>query len=240
VLTASGAESPSSAHKRGVLRSRPDNGAGKIGPVGTGPIGIGQGRDGLRFVPGSVIGKGPRPLIIMLHGAGATASDVLPMVADRAEQEAVIVLAPDARGATWDVIGRGYGPDVAFVDEAVDYLFESYAIDPRRIAIAGFSDGASYALSLGLINGNFVSDVLAFSPGFMLPTETEDRPRIFVSHGRDDTVLPIDRCGRRIVATLEQAGYDVDYREFVGGHVVPSELVGVAFDRFLRPREPQP
>ena len=38
-------------------------------------------------------------------------------------------------------------------------------IDPSRIAMAGFSDGASYSLSVGLANGDLFSAVFGFSPG---------------------------------------------------------------------------
>jgi predicted esterase len=169
----------------------------------------------------------------MLHGAGASAFDILAMIVEAAERHSVIVLAPDSRGRTWEVIQREYGPDVMFLDRALDQVFRTCAIDPKHIAIAGFSDGASYALSIGLINGRMFSDILAFSPGFAAPTRTEDAPRIFVSHGREDPVLPIERCGQRVAAALKESGYDVEYREFSGGHVVPAELIEVAFARFL-------
>ena len=58
--------------------------------------------------------------------------------------------------------------------------------------------GASYALSVGLTNGDLFSDILAFSPGFMAPAVRHGAPNIFISHGTQDTVLPIDRCSRRI------------------------------------------
>jgi predicted esterase len=103
------------------------------------------------------------------------------------------------------VIRHQYGPDVTFLDRALEQLFGTYAVDPERIAIAGFSDGASYALSLGLINGCLFRDVLAFSPGFAAPTRTEDAPKIFVSHGRQDAVLPVERCGRKVSAALKQS-----------------------------------
>ena len=169
----------------------------------------------------------------MLHGAGASAHDVMPMVSPCADERSVLVLAPDVRGATWDLIQRDYGPDVAFLDHALEEVFRTYAVDPERIAIAGFSDGASYALSLGLVNGSLFRDVLAFSPGFAAPSQTVDQPRIFISHGRQDAVLPIDHCGERVAAALKQSGYDVDYRAFSGGHVVPVEMVAAAFARFL-------
>ena len=77
-----------------------------------------------------------------------------------------------------------------------------------------------------------LADVLAFSPGFAAPAEVRGSPRVFLSHGRADAVLPIERCGRRLARGLRQAGYDLDYREFAGGHVVPSDMVEAAFARF--------
>ena len=64
------------------------------------------------------------------------------------------------------------------------------------VTVCGFSDGASYALSIGLANGDLFGHVLAWSPGFVAPPEFVGRPRVFVSHGTDDRVLPIDRCSR--------------------------------------------
>jgi len=93
--------------------------------------------------------------------------------------------------------------------------------DPNHIAIAGFSDGASYALSVGVTNGDLFSHILAFSPGFIAPADQVGQPRCFISHGKSDTVLPIERCSRRIVLGLQQSGYDVLYREFEGAHTVP-------------------
>jgi phospholipase/carboxylesterase len=45
-------------------------------------------------------------------------------------------------------------------------------------------------------------------------------------------VLPIERCSRRLVPQLEATGYEVDYREFRGGHIVPEELARNAFEAF--------
>lgn len=206
------------------------------GPLQTGtfPIGLDHRRDGLAHVPASWLRTNqPGPLLLMLHGAGGSAAHVLPMVQEDAESHGVLVLAPDARDATWDVIRGGFGPDVAFIDLALSQAFTTYAIDPDRIAIGGFSDGASYALSLGLSNGDLFSDVLAFSPGFAAPAEVDGTPRIFLSHGRADEVLPIERCGRRLARELQRASYDLDYCEFAGGHVVPPNLVKAAFARFM-------
>lgn len=224
--------SPPDAHAQGILTARPSGTAAEPA-AGTRKLGIGGERDGLLRIPQVIAAHRPAPLLIMLHGAGGSAANVMPIVADSAEAHGIVVLAPDSRDVTWDVIHTNFGDDVAFLDRALGEAFRSCPIDPARVAIAGFSDGASYALSLGLINGAVFRDIIAFSPGFMLPTQTEDRPAIFISHGREDPVLPIERCGRRIAVRLRALGYDVDYREFVGGHVVPTEMVGTAFRRFL-------
>jgi predicted esterase len=86
-----------------------------------------------------------------------------------ADEAGLVLLAPESRGTTWDVLRGGYGPDVAFIDRALEQTFGRYAVDPRRLAVGGFSDGASYALSLGITNGDLFGHVLAFSPGFMAP-----------------------------------------------------------------------
>ncbi len=79
----------------------------------------------------------------------------------------MIVLAVDSHQKTWDMIRGGYGADIAFIDKALAQTFTRYAIAPNRVAIAGFSDGASYALSVGITNGDLFTHVIAFSPGFM-------------------------------------------------------------------------
>lgn len=217
----------------GVLHLKPYPQHARTPHAGTAPLGLGQARDGLVHVPASVRADTPAPLVLMLHGAGSSASDVLPIVQDCADAHATVVLAPDSRGATWDLLERGFGPDVSFIERALETVFAACPIDPEQIAIAGFSDGGSYALSLGLTNGAFFRAIIAFSPGFASPPRVEDAPRIFISHGREDRVLPIERCGRRVATSLREAGHDIDYREFIGGHVVPSDLVVAAFQRFL-------
>ncbi len=224
------------SHAEGRLSARPRAGAVHE-PGGAGERGLELGRrrrDGLLYVPLKYHPARPAPVVVLLHGAGGDARGTLPILRAEADLRGALVLVPESGASTWDVIAGQYGPDVAFIDRALESLFERYAVNPERIAVAGFSDGASYALSLGLSNGDLFRDILAFSPGFAAPAQVVGRPRVFISHGDDDRVLPIDRCGRPLSKRLAKAGYDVDYREFQGGHVVPPELVRAAMQRFLR------
>jgi phospholipase/carboxylesterase len=215
---------------RGRLRARPGGEAQPAGPAyapGLHPIGLGGRRDGLLRVPPPGGGDGAFPLVVMLHGAGGNAAGTLPLI--DAAAPGALVLAPESRGPTWDVILGAYGPDVSFLDAALRAVFGRHRVDGRRVALAGFSDGASYALSLALGNGDLFTHALAFSPGFAAPPEPPvGRPRLFVSHGAEDDVLPIGACSRRLVPRLRARGYEVRYREFAGGHFVPSELASEA------------
>ena len=220
----------------GRLQARPVATSGP-GPVGLWPLDLGAARDAYLYVPPTYRAQRPAPLVVLLHGAGEDARDGLALLRAQADGAGLILLAPSSREYTWDVIAsRRYGPDVTAIDRALEWALSRYAVDPSRVALGGYSDGASYALTLGIANGDLFTHVLAFSPGFLAPTGREGSPRVFVSHGTRDGWLPIDRCSRVIVPRLERAGYEVRYREFEGGHVVPPEIALEAVGWFVAER----
>jgi len=206
----------------GRLKARPREGV-KTSSSGRFMLGLDRERDAILELP-KTGGSSPLPLLVMLHGAGQSAEDMFWYLGSAHEQAGVAVLAPNSRDDTWDVLGGSFGPDVEFLNRALERVFDTVAIDPARVAVGGFSDGASYALSLGLINGDLFNRVVAFSPGFVIDGAPHGKPHFFISHGKRDHILPIGRCGRRIVAELKARGYDVTYREFDGDHEVPPEI----------------
>ena len=214
----------------GRLSSRPRPPAPGRPPTGLVPLQLsGSDRDGAVYVPPIYRHDIPAPLILSLHGAGGSGRRGLRRLQSLADASGLIVLVPDSRGGTWDVVrSGGFGPDVEFLDRALDLVFARYNVDPARMVAEGFSDGASYALSLGLLNGDLFTHVIAFSPGFVTDGSRRGKPRIFLSHGVQDRVLPIDLCSRRIVQQVRGDGYDVRYTEFDGGHEVPLEIAGAA------------
>ena len=188
--------------EEGRLRARPGNTTATDSERGLQQLGLGSKRDGLLYVPTGYTAERPAPLVLMLHGAGGNAEHGLSPFRDLADTAGFLLLAPDSRGRTWDIILGEYGPDVAFIDQVLAYTFSRYSIDQNRLAVEGFSDGASYALSLGITNGDLFTSIIAFSPGFMAPAGQYGTPGVFISHGVHDQVLPIDRCSRRIVPRL--------------------------------------
>jgi phospholipase/carboxylesterase len=219
--------------RQGRLEARPRPVRMQSLQLGLMPLGLGGKRDGFVYVPTGYRADRPAPLVVMLHGAGGQAHHALGILQQLAEVEGFIIVAPDSRGPTWDAIRGEYGPDVEFIDQALAWVFERYAVDPAHLAVGGFSDGASYGLSLGISNGDLFTHVLAFSPGFAAPAEQHGEPHLFVSHGTRDTVLPIEPCSRRLVPRLQGVGYDVLYREFDGPHTVPAEISREAVQWFL-------
>ena len=208
------------------LRARPR--AGAAASIANGRLGLTDGeRDALLQLP-SASPRGPVPLLVFLHGATQSGAGMLRRIGAAADAAGVAVLAPDSRGTTWDAIRGRFGEDVAFLDRALDYVFARLPVDPERLAIGGFSDGASYAISLGLANGDLFPRIVACSPGFVISTAAHGRPRVFVSHGTADQILPIDQCSRVIVPRLRSMGYDVTFREFEGRHEMPSPVLSDA------------
>ncbi|WP_229401429.1 alpha/beta hydrolase [Micromonospora okii] len=218
---------PAQDHRHGRLAARPAaptaRGRRGLAPV-TGPDGE---QTALLYAPDDADDR-PYRVVVLLHGAGGSARQALDLLLPLADAHRLLLVAPQAVSSTWDLIGEGFGPDVGRVDGLLAGVFAGYPV--ADVTFGGFSDGASYALSLGLTNGDLVGAVLAFSPGFAAPLVAHGRPRIFVSHGAADRVLPVDVCSRRLVPRLHALGYRVDYAEFDGGHEVPDELRRRAVD----------
>ncbi|MES1240106.1 MAG: phospholipase [Acidobacteriota bacterium] len=214
----------SEAARSARLQARPGSPTGPAPKPGLQELGLEKRRDGFLYIPQGYSAERPAPLMVLLHGAGRRATNALGPIQKLADDAGLILLAIDSRGETWDVLEGGYGPDVAFLDRALTRVFSRCAVDPARVAAEGFSDGASYALSLGVANGDLFTHLIAFSPGFLAPKDQRGKPKVFLSHGTRDEILSIVSTSRRIVPQLRDAGYDVTYREFDGDHTVPGPI----------------
>jgi phospholipase/carboxylesterase len=222
-----GGTDPNAGAGTGRLFARVADPTGSTAP-GIHPLGLESGRDGLLYVPTSYNADTPAPLALVLHGAGRDSSELVTPMRPLVDATGLVLVAPDARSATWDAIGGSFSWDVDFINRALTSVFSRVRVDPARVRIIGFSDGATYSLSLGIINGDLFSRIVAFSPGFVVSRTATGKPKIFITHGTSDTVLPIDQTSRVIVPQLQAAGYDVEYHEFPGGHGFTPDLLDQA------------
>lgn len=206
------------------LGSRPGTPT-SAGPLGLRRLGLGGDIDGSVYVPASYSAATPAPLVLLLHGAGGNAAQfITPFIAE-ADLTGHVLLAVDSRKQTWDFAGGTFGPDIIFIDNALTDTFARYRIDPQRVAVGGFSDGATMSLAVGLSNGDLFSHVVAWTPGALINTKHRGEPDVFVSHGNMDAIFPVGPNARVIVNELRKQGYHVEYREFNGGHALPADVM---------------
>ena len=64
------------------------------------------------------------PLLLFLHAAGQSADEMFDYLGTAPEEAGVAVLAPNSRDNTWDAIGGSFGPDVKFLNRALELGFE--------------------------------------------------------------------------------------------------------------------
>jgi phospholipase/carboxylesterase len=184
----------------------------------------------MRVTPG---GRGDKALVVVLHGAGQTPADGLAAFRGGWKEPGLVLIAPAAKGETWSGLLSQEDRDLESVNLVLAQAYKRCRIDRTRIAVGGFSDGATYALTLGVSNGDLFPAIMALSPGGILAQSRLGHPRIFVSHGTLDGVLPIGRAGDAVVRLLRGLGYQVTYRRFKGGHEAPTAVSAAAIRWFL-------
>jgi predicted esterase len=207
-----------------------------IAPRGFHRFGIWQKDDAYIYVPPTYSDSTPAPFLVLLHGASGRASNFEANLPTRVDDKGIVVLAFDSSLVTWDRFALGgFGPDVERMNIALDYAFRTVNVDPNHVGLAGFSDGASYTLALGLSNGDLFKALIAFSCGAGLQYVATPRgnPPIFISHGTTDPVIPISVSRDGVVPELRDAGYAVTFREFNGGHSIPTDIANEAFTWFI-------
>ena len=193
-------------------------------------------RSAFLHVPKSYDPATPIPLVVALHGAGGRSAGPLRNWTPQADGSGFALLVPESTGTTWDAIRGDYADDVAMIDRALQLVFDRVNIDPRRVVLQGFSDGASYGLGLALNNTDLFKRVVANSPGFITRYDrvSGGKPAVFVSHGRQDSILPFANAVGRVVPQLKSAGCAVEFHEFEGGHMVPPDIAAQAAKFIVR------
>lgn len=167
------------------------------------------------------------PLFTVFHGAGR--QDELLVRACRREPDArqAFFFVPRSVEPTWDLIVDSDPVDLEFLEYAWDLIYRRYPIDPDRQALIGYSDGASYALSLALSNPGTFAAVMAWAAGFVvLDRSAVDHPghkaRIYLEYGTHDPLFPFEQIAVPMRDNLRRAGYDVTFSVDEGGRHMPS------------------
>ena len=179
------------------------------------------------------------PLLVMLHGFSGW-GDNQKSLFGLAEELGFIVVTPESRDITWGKEAPGFDQDVRYIGAAFRHVGSLVNVDFDHVALGGQSDGAGYALTMGLAYGNTFNHLIVLAGGGLIePIRRQGKPKIFVAHGIKDSTMPIDVSGRKNVKLLKEEGYDVTYHEHEGGHGTPREIVRESIEWFLGPQKAQ-
>jgi phospholipase/carboxylesterase len=154
----------------------------------------------------------PRQLVVLLHGVGADGNDLIelaPALARRLPHAAFI--APDGPepcdmapfGRQWFSLRErrpaallaGVQASLPVLNAFLDAELEGAGLDPRQLALVGFSQGTMLALYAALRRSPAIAAVLGYSGALLgaerLPAEVTSRPPVFLVHGDDDEIVPV-------------------------------------------------
>ena len=184
------------------------------------------------------------PLVILLHGYGANKQD-LASLSPAIDAEGYVYAYPNApfavqigpgmMGYAWGMIGgEGNPEDAKRVEDMLltffDEVMQQYRVSPGRVVLGGFSQGAGMTYRCGLSRPEVFPGLIALSGALRdvdelrgrLPTERAQS--IFVAHGVDDTLAPVERA-RDTRAFLEAEGYAPWYKEYPMGHEITPDVL---------------
>jgi predicted esterase len=167
------------------------------------------------------------PLVTVLHGAGRQDEQLARVFRDEPERRQALFLIPRSILPTWDLIAGGGRPDLDFLEYAYDLIYRRYPIDPAGQALLGYSDGASYALSVGLTNPRIFSAIMGWAAGFKVTdseaiSPSDPKPRILLEYGTHDPVFPFEQIALPMRDHLRSLGYETEFRVDEGGKHWPS------------------
>lgn len=132
----------------------------------------------------------------------------------------------------------GSGAAATALGKAAVACAERLRLEPRRVVLGGFSQGAMVAADCAFRSGLRWAGLCLLSGAplhlarWRRQAESLAGRPVLQTHGRLDPILPFDGA-EAVRDTLTAAGMAVDFRPFMGGHTIPPEALD-ALPGFLR------
>ncbi len=199
--------------------------------------------------PPTRAGEGKPPGLLLLHGVGSNERDLMglaPYVDPRfhvISARGPIEMGPQMFGWFWiDVLPDGnfrYSEEEARaslrqVSTLIEQVVEAYGLDPARLFLGGFSQGAIQSCALLLTEPEKVAGVVAMSGRWPAPAEAERAPDerlagkpVLAVHGLYDPIIPI-RYGRALRDKFQALPVALTYQEFPMPHTVSEQSLALA------------
>ena len=167
------------------------------------------------------------PMIVSLHGGSGHGRGQIWMWLREARSQGVVILCPTSLVSTWD-LGN---PEVDTLNilRHIDTVAENWNVDTSQLMLHGISDGGTFALASGLLEGSRFTHLVPCFPSFhplLIEMSSPSRLkeiRIYLLHGVLDWMFPVEGS-RAAYQTLQRAGVDIVYREIEDlSHSYPDE-----------------
>jgi phospholipase/carboxylesterase len=193
--------------------------------------------------------------VVLLHGWGADGDDLIPLARElsAARVRFIVPAAPLPHphgGRMWwaldldrrrklvaegkerelaQEVPPGLPPARAKVQALLKQVRARYR--PQVLVVAGFSQGGMLATDVALAGDPPVDRLASLSGTFLAEPVWRERlkqlkrkPAALLSHGREDALLPF-AASDRLRQVLADAGLDVTWVPFDGGHTIPAEVI---------------
>lgn len=178
-----------------------------------------------------------RAAIVLLHGRGASAEDILAL-ARELELPGCAYLAPQAAGHTWypysflmplEQNEPHLGSALSLIESLLTRV-EAEGVDRERVMLAGFSQGACLSLEFLARSGRRMGGVAGFSGGLIgppggsrhYPGSLHGTP-VFLGSSDPDPHIPVERV-RETQRVLTAMGAEVTTRIYPGlGHTINTD-----------------
>lgn len=180
------------------------------------------------FLPAGINDPGSEfPLVMHLHGAGERGNNNTAQLAfiggliqeTQTDHPSVLVVPQAPTGSRWeDFSSNNLSEPGRLAMEILEQVQMDYSIDADQRYITGLSMGGFGTWDLVGKNPGYFDAALPLSAGGQpFRADAYAQSRVWGHHGNADGVVPVDPMRETIAATRE-AGGDVLYSEFTGGH----------------------
>ncbi|QNI52943.1 phospholipase/carboxylesterase [Synechococcus sp. BIOS-E4-1] len=189
-----------------------------------------------QLMPDSVIHAGLEPgriRLVLLHGWGADAEDLLPLgdglaAAAPVPAECIGLQAPEphpgGQGRQWYGLFPSDWQAVPSATQQLRHRIEELDLETiplSKTVLIGFSQGGAMALHVGcdLPLAGVISCSGYPHPGWKPPST---RPPVLLLHGRNDDVVPA-AAAEKLFELLRPGSNECSLKIFAGGHTIPLE-----------------
>ena len=204
----------------------------------------GKGLQYLTVLPDDYDPEQRYPLVIMLHGFGASMQD-LAGLAPVIDPRGYVYAFPNApiafdlgfgqAGYAWTSPGEATTPEEVQTAEALlagffEEVLAQFQVAPGRSVLLGFSQGGGMTYRCGLSRAETFAGLVALSASLPSPKDLEDRlpedrtQPIFVAHGRADPLVSAESAERTRLY-LEAAGYSPEFHIYDMAHEISEEVL---------------